>query len=221
MGGERDVIVVGLGVAGIVVDLVHRRGHQPAGLGQHVEQVAGRLDERPAGDVEPCGRFDDDDGAALRGEAERFDAGQLRHSVRPGAGCVDQHRRGDRARGRFDLPIASDPANRANRRARPDLAAGGAELPNVALQERGAVELEAAFVEHGFDHHVRIEDRAQPQQLLAPVHRPHGGAEPRHVGGELRQRAGQFGIGDEEGAGVRASGASAKPGGGSRKKARL
>ena len=94
VGGEGDVIILGLRVAGIVVDLVDRRDEQPAGLGQHVEIAGGAVDERPGRGIRPGRRIDDDDRPPLRLEPERRDPGERREAVGPGAGGIDQHRRG-------------------------------------------------------------------------------------------------------------------------------
>ena len=57
VGGQGEVIFLGLGVAGIALDLVDRRGHQPAGLGQDVEIADDAVHERPVAHI-GAGRAD-------------------------------------------------------------------------------------------------------------------------------------------------------------------
>jgi len=63
--GEGEVVLLRLRIAGIVLDLVHRRNEELAGFRKHVEASVDRMDEGPSADVHAGRRIDDDDRAAF------------------------------------------------------------------------------------------------------------------------------------------------------------
>src|SRR4051812_342511 len=77
VGGERDLIFFGLGVARVARHLVHWRSEQPAALGGEIELVADRLGKRQSLELHSSWRIERDDRAAFGFEPQRLNSGEL------------------------------------------------------------------------------------------------------------------------------------------------